>query len=253
MTRTLFAAVTLAALAAGCDDSPPPKNPFATSAKATVDPPKDAGPPTPSGPPEISIDDLGPKIGFTRVLLDKPEGRDRLASEIAQNKQHWEGKEAKVSAVRNAKMVWMMTLMNELGKIGVSKVVVKTETRKDYPGELAFTPEAKMPTPQACTLTGMVLEDRSTAIWKVAGGLAMKRAKGLAGPDLSMTADTIERLGKACKQSSMFLVSAADAVEWGLAYDLAATSKTISDVKFETLVLLEKTPVAGRKVEVQKP
>jgi hypothetical protein len=245
-------AVALAALfVAGCDDDPPKKE--KPSTKETAEPAKSAAPAAPVGPPEISVDDLGPKIGFTRVLLDKPEGRDRLSSELGQNKQYLEGKDVKVSAVRNAKMMWMMTLMNELGKIGAAKVIVKTETRKEYPGELTFTPEAKAPTPEACTLTGMVLEDRSTAIWKVTGGTAMRRSKGFAGPDLSMTADTIERLGKACKQSNMFLVSAADAVEWGLAYDLAATSKTITDVKFETLVLLEKTPVAGRKVEMGKP
>ena len=50
----------------------------------------------------------------------------------------------------------------------------------------------------------------------------------------------------------MFFVSAGETVEWGLAYDLAASTRSLSDVKFDNLVLLEKTPTAGRKVELTK-
>lgn len=237
---------------AACDDPPPKKNPFEPPPKQTVEPPKDAAPPKPAGPPELAIDDLGPKVGFSRVLLDKPEGRDKLREELAQNKQHFEGKDATVSVIRKAKLAWVTTLLHELGKVGASKVVVKTETRKEYPAELAFTPEAKAPAPEPCAVVGMILDDRSAAVWKVAGGTAIKRAKGLAGPDLSTTGETIERFAKGCKGSNMFFVSAEEGVEWGLAYDLAASTRTLEDVKFETMVLLEKTPTAGRKVELSK-
>ena len=120
------------------------------------------------------------------------------------------------------------------------------------PGELAFPPEAKEPTHEPCAVVGMILEDRSAAIWKFAGGTAIKKAKGLAGPDLSTTGETIERFGKGCKGSNMFFVSAGETVEWGLAYDLAASTRSLSDVKFDNLVLLEKTPTSGRKVELTK-
>lgn len=253
MTRTAVLVLALASLGLGaCDDPPPKKNPFEPPPKETVEPPKDAAPPKPAGPPELSIDDLGPKVGFSRVLLDKPEGRDKLREELTANKQHYEGKEATLSVIRKAKLVWVTTLMSELGKIGASKVIVKTETRKEFPGELAFTPQAKAPTPEPCAVVGMILEDRSAAVWKIAGGTAIKRAKGLAGPDLSTTGETIERFAKGCKGSSMFFVSADETVEWGLAYDLAASTRSLEDVKLDTLVLLEKTPTAGRKVELAK-
>lgn len=250
MHRTAFA-LLFALAAGGCDDKPPPKNPFEPPPKQTVEPPKITEVPKPKGPPELGIDDLGPKVGFTRVLLDKPEGREKLAKELNEIKSQYEGKEPVLDVIRKAKLVWVMTLMNELGKIGVTKVIVKTETREDYPKQLTFTTQAKAPKPEPCALAGMILEDRSSAIWKVSGGTAMKRAKGLAGPDLSTTADTIERLAKACKQSNVFFVSADENVEWGLAYDLAATTTKIEDVKLETLVLLEKFPTAGRKVELE--
>lgn len=235
-----------------CNDPPPKKNPFEPPPKTTAEVPKDAAAAKPAGPPELAIDDLGPKVGFSRILLDKPDGRDKLRAELTEAKQHFEGKEATLSVIRNAKLVWVTTLLSELGKIGASKVIIKTETRKEFPAELAFTPEAKAPTPEACAVVGMILDDRSAAIWKVGGGTAIKKAKGLAGPDLSMTSETIERMAKACKASNMFFVSASDSVEWGLAYDLAASTRSIADVKFETLVVLEKTPTAGRKVELSK-
>lgn len=252
MTRSVLLATVVFAAAVGCDEAKKPKNPFEPPPKQTVEPPKTTEVPKPKGPPELAIDDLGPKVGFTRVLLDKPEGRDRLAKELAENKQHYEGKEASLSVIRKAKMIWVTTMLAELAKVNVTKVLIKTETRKEFPGELGFLPEAKAPKPEPCALVGMVLEDRGTAIWKVAGGTAMKRPKGFAGPDLSTTAETIERLAKACKQSNLFLVSAAEPIEWGLAYDLAASTRTIADVKFESIVLLDKTPIAGRKVELGK-
>ena len=66
-----------------------------------------------------------------------------------------------------------------------------------------------------------------------------------------MTGDNIQRFAKGCKQSSALFVSAAPSVEWGLAYDLAASSKTIDKVSFDTFVLLEDTPVPGHTVELK--
>jgi len=248
--KALVMGLALAGLMAGCDDSPPPKNPFEPPPKKTVEPPKLTEAPKPKGPPELAIDELGPKVGYSRVLLDKPEGRDKLAKELSDNKSWYSGKEVTLSVIRKAKMKWVMTMMHEIGTVGATKVIIKTETREEFPKELVFTPLSKAPEPEPCALVGMILDDRSSAIWKVAGGTAMRRSKGFAGPDLSMTGDTIERLAKACKQSNMFFVSADENVEWGLAYDLAASTKKLEDVKLDNLVLLEKFPTAGRKVEL---
>lgn len=253
MNRPALALLAFATLGVwACDDPPPKKNPFEAPPKDTVEPPKDAVPPKPSGPPELAIDDLGPKVGFSRVLIDKPDGRERLRNELSPVKQHYAGKEVTLSVVRKTKLAWVQIMLSELGKIGATKVIVKTETRKDFPGELAFTPEATAPAPEPCAVVGMILGDRSAAIWKVSGGTAIKRAKGLAGPDLSTTGETIERFAKGCKASNMFFVSADETVEWGLAYDLAASTRGLEGVKFDTMVLLEKTPTAGRKVDLTK-
>ena len=67
-----------------------------------------------------------------------------------------------------------------------------------------------------------------------------------------MTGETLERYGKGCKASDVLYVSAAEGVEWGLAYDLAASASKLSEAKFDEFVLLPTIPVAGRKVELQK-
>ena len=202
-------------------------------------------------PDPLAIDDMGPKVGFTRILLDKPEGKSKLEKELQDNKAAYDGKEATLSIVRKAKMSWVVTMVQELADIGATKILIKTDTREEYPKELPFTPQRSVPEAAPCSVVGMVLDDRGTAIWKLSGGTASKRAKGFAGPDLTMTGETIERYAKACKQSSIFFVSAADGIEWGLAYDLAASTQKLEGKPLTSIVLLTETPTAGRPVKLQ--
>jgi hypothetical protein len=114
-----------------------------------------------------------------------------------------------------------------------------------------FTPEAKTKAPP-CSVVGMVTQDYATAVWKLSGGVAGKRAKGMAGPDLSMTGDTIERFAKGCKESRTFFVQVAEGIEWGLAFDLAASSHVLEHAKFDDNVLLGEIPVPGHKVTLKR-
>jgi hypothetical protein len=74
----------------------------------------------------------------------------------------------------------------------------------------------------------------------------------MAGPDLSMTGETIERNAKACKEGTQLFVAGAPGVEWGLIYDLAASAYTLTDVRFDSRVLLGETPVPGHKVALRR-
>jgi hypothetical protein len=94
----------------------------------------------------------------------------------------------------------------------------------------------------------IVLADRGTAVWRLKGGTAAKRSKGFAGPDLTMTGDTIIRLAKGCKESSTFFLSGAQGVEWGLVFDLGASALKLKDANLDTPVLLSKPPTPGRSV-----
>jgi hypothetical protein len=246
---SLLRLLGFALLAGACDDPPPKKEPVKEKETAT---PTASATAKPSGPPQLAIDELGPKVGYTRVLLERPEGKDKLTEELEAVKNHFEGKDVPLVVVRQAKIPWVVAMIDGLSKIGVKRVLVKTETRKEFPTELGFTPQDQAPEAPACALAGMILEDRGTAIWKISGGTASKRAKGFAGPDLSTTSETIERYAKACKDSHLFFVSAAPVIEWGLAYDLAAAAKKVEGAGLDMPVLLREVPTAGRKVDLKK-
>jgi hypothetical protein len=238
----------LALLAATACEDAPKKNPF--------DPPKDAAIPAPpasaipkkESAPDLEIDTVSTKVGFERALLQNPEGRAKLTQLLGDAKKWIEGQEVRLIVDRKAKVSWVATYLDELGKVGPSKITIRTETRKDYSQDQRFTPEAKAKAPP-CSLVAMVTSDFGTAVWRLSGGVASKRGRGMAGPDLSMTGETIERLAKGCPDSSTFFVSVAEGVEWGLAFDLAASSRVLEKAKFEDTVLLSEIPTPGHKVE----
>lgn len=235
----------------GCEDAPKQKNPFDPPPNKPIEPPPMKEPPKPEGPPSLEIDSISPKVGFERENFQYPDGRQKLAAALAQNKAQFEGKEVQLLVDRKAKQEWVSAYLTELSNIGVPRVKVKTETRAEFPSELVFTPEPRLTKAPACSTVAMIMADRSTAVWKLSGGVAGRRPKGMAGPDLSMTGDSIERVAKACKNSSTLFVTAAPEIEWGLVYDLAASSKALAGL-FDTIGLLSITPVPGHKVDFPK-
>jgi hypothetical protein len=245
-----LALALLLTTAVGCEEQPK-KNPF--------DPPKDAPVPAPPASairkpdvaPILEIDTISPKVGSERALLMHPEGKAELTRLLGEAKRWFDGKDAVLIVDRKTKVAWVATYLDELAKVGVSKVTIRTDTRRDFSQDQRFVPEAKVQAPP-CSVVGMVTSDYSTAVWKLSGGTAGKRGKGMAGPDLSMTGDTIERFAKGCKDSSTFFVQVAEGIEWGLAFDLAASSRVLEHAKFDTSVLLNEIPTPGHKVDLKR-
>ena len=232
-------------LALACDEkASPPSSPSPAASSTVSESVKSKQPQAPS----FEIDTLGPKVGFERALLDQRDGRATLIGLLKSAENFVSGQEVSLIVDRTAKLPWVVTYLDELGKLGVKRVNVKTETRKEYATTLPFAPELAQRSAPECSVVAMVLEDRGTAVWKLSGGVATKHGKGMAGPDLSMTGDNIERFAKGCKQSSTLFLSAGAGVEWGLAYDLAASAKTLAKANFDTFVLLSETPVPGHRV-----
>jgi biopolymer transport protein ExbD len=234
----------------GCDDPGPKKNPFDPPKDAPVKPPPVTEVPKPKGPPELSVDNLSPKIGFSRVLLQKPTDREKLKNELLAVRNDFSGKEATVLVDRKADSKWVIAMMEELANIGAQPIVIKTSSRTDFTQQLTMDVQFRAGKVADCSVVTTILADRSTAVWKLSGGTAARRGKGLGGPDLSMTGETIERYGKACKQSNTLFVSGAEGIEWGLIYDLAASTKKIEKVSFERIILLSESPTAGRAVKL---
>jgi hypothetical protein len=234
----------------GCDDDKPQRNPFDPPPDAPKTPPPVTEPPKPQGPPELSLDASGPKVGFARIVIQKAEDYEKLRKEIEGVRNEYNGKEAHIVASRDTNTQWVVAMLKNLESIGATGLYVKTPTRKEFSNELEFLPQAKAADRPACSVVAIVREDRGTAVWRLSGGTASKRSKGFAGPDLSMTADTLERYYKGCKQSDTLFVTGAEGIQWGLVYDLAASAKKIEKANYEHLALLSEPPTAGRPVRL---
>lgn len=255
--QSIWARYGLAAAAAllsgiACDE---PVKPAVKPAPVEVEEAEPTPPPPPPTPPTFSIDELGPKVRFSRAVITdeggKPrvQGIEQLRKDLALEKDYIAGKEVLLTVGRKANPSWVTTYLEELAPLDPGTVRIGTETRTEYPQVVEFTLEGAAANLPPCTLSGAILEDRSTAIWKISGGTARKRGRGMGGPDLTMTGDTIVSLAKGC-DSSLFVVSGAEGVEWGLIYDLAASAMTLEKANLKRALLPKERPTAGRPVKL---
>ncbi|HRI63485.1 MAG TPA: biopolymer transporter ExbD [Polyangium sp.] len=246
----------LSATVVGCGESKSSGGPTAAastapSAAAAKEP---APPPKPKGVPALIVDSLGPYLGITRIDVKAENWREKMAAVIKDFPIKPE-EPVTVVAEKRAATPYVAALVDELGKAGATKIILKTDGRDDVPKQLDVVPANKVTSPPPCSVTVSVLKDLSTAVWPIKGATAKKQRKGLAGPDLSNTAETIKRDLAGCDSSYAFF-SSDDAIGWEMAYNLAGTLKVVdekSDKKrIETLVLLPEAPVAGRAVVLGK-
>src|SRR5687768_13264360 len=152
--RAGVALVIGAALAAwGCDDPKPPAPPPAATEPAVTETPKPAAP---RGPPTLYVDDSGASVGGYRIDLSQPEGLPKLKSTIGEQKSLLEGSVPTLGVDRKAKLPHVGALLDALASAGVKRVLVRTTTRTDFPGELHFVPLAATQKPAPCSVIGMI-------------------------------------------------------------------------------------------------
>ncbi len=245
--RTLFV-VALSTVAIGCDDKAAP-TPAAPAATATEAPAVAAPPPQPKGPPEFSVSAGGAKIGWT--YFGGADTEKKLGAEIAEDKEFVAGKNVAVNVDRQAKLGMVATMLHALEDGGATSMTITTDSRPEYPKTVTFVTRAAGRSAPECSVVAEVLAERKNAVWSLRGGTAIKSSKGLAGPDMVVTADHLQSAAKRCKESSFVFVSAEEGVEWGLVYDLAAASQVLEKAKLDKVVLLYPAPIAGRPVKVE--
>jgi hypothetical protein len=245
MPRSLALLILLALPA--CDSKPKPAPaPASTPApEATPTPP-----PRPTLPPTLIVDQSGGLVAGARVSLDTGGAVERLKSELSQHRSFIETKEVRISAERPAKPAYVAAMLDALGALGASRVLVRTSTRADFPSEVGFIALEKARAAPACSLVAMITADRGTAVWSRAGGVAGKRGKGMAGPDLTLTGETIQTRAKGCPDSQVIFVAGAEGVDWGLVYDLAASAKRLARPLFAEAALIPTPPVPGQPVDL---
>lgn len=233
------------ALFAACDD--PPKPVASATASGAVAAP---APPGPKTMPSLQVDNDGPYLGGTRINLVDPQGPEKLAKVVKE--LPIDGQTVTLLVEKKAKTSHVAAVVAALGEAGAPKVTIKTDGRDDLPKEITVTPEVRVASTPACSVSTMVLKDLSTAIWAVRGGTAKKQRKGMAGPDLSNTGEQITKDLAAC-DSTISVFSGDESVPWENAFNLAGTMlKADEKKKLDTLVLPREAPVAGRAVVLGK-
>ena len=256
MSRPSFFLACACALAAtglaACDDSPKPAG-GAASASATTAPPAPKPTATVAKPktmPELIVDSDGPYLGGQRVNMADASGPEKLTKIVKE--LPIDGKPVTLQVEKKAKVSIAAAVVAALGDAGAPRVVIKTDGRNDLPTQLTVTPESRLTNVPGCSVVATVLKDLSTAVWSYKGTQAKKQRKGLAGPDLSHTGETLEKDLGACDSTTAFF-SGDDSVGWESVFNLAGTV-SVSDKKkrLETFVLLAEEPVAGRAVTLRK-
>jgi len=247
---TFFAG--LAAASCGDDKSKGAAATPSATASAEAAPKEPPPPPKPKTMPALIVDSLGPYIGQIRVEMKQENWPEKLAAAIKD--LPIEGKPVTLIAEKRARTPDVAAVVAELGRNGAPSVTIKTDGRDDVPKELVVTPPDHVQNPPGCSVTVMVMKDLSTAVWPFKGGLGKRQRKGLAGPDLSNTGDTIKRDLAAC-DSKMAFFSGDDTLSWEMTYNLAGTLKVVDEKdkkKIDTLVLTAEAPVAGRPITLKK-
>lgn len=256
--RSCFLVVPLSFVSA-CEQ----KATHADATRGADTPSAPASAPTPPSAPErltrsapsLVVSESGPAVrGMTAIVTRDSgapdvQGLEKLASYLSEEQQFITGQDLEISVERQAKPEWVAVFLSALTRLSPAKITVTTSTRAEFPSKVEFVPEEKLPKLDPCTLVGTITQDRGTAIWRVSGGTARKRGRGMGGPDLSMTADTILSMKKGC-ESNVFITSAASGVEWGLVYDLAASAMALEKANLTRAVIPVAPVVAGNKLEL---
>ncbi|HOU92668.1 MAG TPA: hypothetical protein PLU22_16560, partial [Polyangiaceae bacterium] len=107
-------AVLVLVVAVTACKSEPTRNPFDAPPSAPKPIPKLEAPPKPEGPPQMIIDEQGPKVGWETVLIEKEDGRERLARAVGGVKAHYENQPVSLVVARKASTVWVAAMLDEL-------------------------------------------------------------------------------------------------------------------------------------------
>lgn len=249
--RPFVAGVVVSLLlgATACDEEKKPADvvkPAATpSATATAEAPRRM--------PEVSLHPKGVNVGIDELSLSAPSFNVSFNSLL--KKYPVEQPDTVIFNVDRKVTTPVATkIFYALVDAGAKQIEVRTKPRGTFPDKLIISSEKDVDDSiPGCTYVGMVLENFGAAFWRKQGGTAKRYSKGMAGPDLSAMHEIMHKEAQSCN-SKVFLFSAADEIEWGHAYDIAASVKA-ADPPYDSInkyVLLRDDPVPGKPVKIGK-
>lgn len=237
-------------LLCGCDKDPPKSERTAATASATATTAPVAS--TPAGPkkPQLAVDDTAAFVAGERLELAGPDPKGRIGAALT-GKQV-DGETIVLNAARDAKLPKVSAVFAALLANKAKAVEVHTPLRDRSAADIVFVLGSKGSNPSDCATVGYIAKDSAITTWPVSGAVAERFTHGMAGPDLTRGSEGIRKRLLAC-DSPVWFVSADENVTWGLVFDLVVAVMRPDDAglpKPRSVALLTKTPVSGRKVDI---
>jgi hypothetical protein len=209
----------------GCDKGAAPAGPSGSASQKapSSEAPRPEAPKAPEPPraPAITVDEHGCTIDGKAFTTSPAEWRDAAGALLA-TKPLVAGEAVVVNVMRDAKAPTVETILSALAHAKAKSVLVRTPTRDQSSGEITLKLEHGAV--RDCSVVAMIEHDGTVAVWSKAGGGAQRFARGMAGPDLTSANDALRKHAASC-DSPVWFLGAADAVPWGLAFDLAMRAK----------------------------
>jgi hypothetical protein len=238
-------ALALALLA--CDKEPAKgESPAAASASPPPPVPASAAPAAPTKP-QLAVDDTAVFVAGERLDVTSPDLKGRVVAALGDKPVA--GETIVLNAARETKMPKVIAVFAALLAKKAKGIEVHTPQRDRSPAEIVFATTTK---PEPCSAVGFIAKDGAITAWPVSGATAERFTHGMAGPDLTRGSEGVRKRVLAC-DAGVFFVGADESVTWGLTFDLARAVLYPEDAglpKARSAALLVKTPVPGRKVDV---
>jgi hypothetical protein len=239
---TPFAVALSLALAVACDKEPsnldtrPEPGPTAQPVPAptpTVEPPR---------APEIIVDTLNISIGTQRVPSGEPGMTDKVAV-LVTGQPMIADQAVDFVAMRGAKPSLVAAVAAALRRAKASRVTVKTSARDQTTQSLPLLFATSF---ADCAAVAWIAKDAAIDVWPAGGGTAKRIIKGMAGPDMTLGTEAVQKQITGCGAQEL-LVGADDRFTWGLVFDLATMSLQAPGSRTSAVVLVTNA-VPGRKV-----
>jgi hypothetical protein len=204
--------------------------------------PSSASAPEPEHAPDIIVDRSSIAIGSEHLATGEPSLGDKVGALVA-GRPGIEGRTVSVVAMRNAKPSQVALVVSALRGAKATAADIKSATRDDATQTLPLSFATTLPD---CAVAAWIAKDGVIDLWPSSGGPVKRIARGLAGPDMTLSTDAARAQWAGCGSPSI-AIGAEDTMSWGLVFDLATGILGAPGSRASTVILLT-TAVPGRKL-----
>jgi hypothetical protein len=195
--------------------------------------------------PDIIVEQATVSVGQDHLATGEVGLNDRLVG-LLKAQPTIVGHNVDFVAMRNAKSSQVASIVSALRSAGASGANVKTESRDGATVKLALSFTTKEPD---CAAVAWISKDAAIDVWPLGGATAQRVNKGLAGPDMTLGGEAVQKQSASCNASEL-VVGGDDHFPWGLVFDLATNAVQARGSR-TSAVIITTNAVPGRKVHLE--